>query len=346
MAQVILTEGNNTQIVPDMAKQAQTPENDPVSEYVDGIIQEEDAIRVPSLFSEEHLGLIAPIKQRNGLTTVVIHTPSTPDTVLTSDEQDAIKQFVFTQYLNKSSGRGTPFFDHNVAYTEQLTSEPSDFFGAGDIHVIVGLNNGESDGQIVGYIGLEGPIGEGLDFGDHEARGDARYYVEQLYGDQIFSDYPAITNSELSTVREMRRFVVRQRFLRRLGILGKLIALELGLGLVNITDQFREQIKVVVGDYEKEVAGANLRDVFFVPAVHVDGAQPDLARLEPPYSTLLQPRYETHDVVPFAFATADVDEQTLQRANALDELLDRDPRSIIRLLKESMNGKKSSLLPQ
>lgn len=312
-----------------------------VAEFITSIQERESQLRFPELFIQGRDGQVY-YKRRNNLTVVAYHTPTVSSGILAPEEQSGIASYLFTQYSDPTVGRGQPFFDHEVAFDNSMSSEPLDsFFHDGDIHVVVG----NEEGQIVGYIGVKGADDTGVTYGDYANRSNLSY-VETVYG-KPYTAYPTITNLPAESIREMRRFVTRQTIG---GFQQAIISLELCLALFGMVDDFADQISVITGDFEPEVTMKNLVDVMGLPLITVPNRTPDLSMLPAPYNQLLVPRYEGKIVMPFAFASIDSMNGTRDRAGQFNNLLDRDIKSALTLvlgfLRRKQKTKLSSLTPE
>lgn len=314
--------------------------NEQPQEYANSIIEAEEKNRVPSLFLKDKPGVIY-YENRNGIITTIIHTPNDPSECLSEIEQKAIREFLFAQYINHDIGVTSSYYDPAIALENNLHAEPTSFFGKGDIHTIVG----SEDGQILGYLGVKGSFPEG-------DRLDSESVISKSHVLRVFSDsekgnpyqeIPEYNDIDASRIREMRKFVVRQRLLTGgLGIKSALVSTELVLGLVSIADQFKQTVEIIIGDTDPSIIGKNFR-AFNIPVEFMNGFEAHPENLSEPYNNLWKVRYAGRHVLPFVIRIKDVNGMAHKVTDVINSLLSKKPREAISVLLRNLNNDNNSV---
>jgi hypothetical protein len=303
------------------------------------IIIEEEKRRVPELFLEDHPGKIYRV-ERNGIIASVIHANGDVGEFLSHDEQLAIRQFLFAQYINPKVGGNRPYYDPITALRYNLTAEPHSFFSNGDIHSIIGT----ADGQILGYLGVKGNLGNHGIFTQEAQK--ASHVLKVFRTNSGGNPYELASRSkELREVtgdgiREMRKFVIRQDLLNGLNLKGALVSAELALSLLNIADQFRDSVKILIGDTDPNLTQKNF-EMFGIPVKFIEDSIAHPENLTPPYDMLWTTRYAERNVRAFILWIDEVNGQSHLIMNLINNLLNRS--SNVRELFSGIRGFKKTI---
>lgn len=302
--------------------------------YTERIITIEENNRVPELFRADHPGIMY-YQERNGIITTLIHNPNNPSELLSEHEKQAILEFLFAQYLNPKVGITGSYYDPVTAMRYNLRSEPYSFFSQGDIHAIVGTE----DGQILGYLGVKGSLPSGLTLASPEI--NTISHVLKVFknedGTSAYCEIPEFATLDASRIREMRKFVVRQELLTSgLNARGALVSTELILSLIDIADQFKSSVDIIIGDTDPSVTGKNLQ-AFNIPVQFVEGRTANPANLSKPYDMLWSTRYQGRDVKPFVVRVKDINGLAHQVSDQITLLLNENPRQAFMALIHNLN---------
>jgi hypothetical protein len=276
------------------------------------------------LFGMPDLMLERP--HRRGVGIVVARTTELPPAAL-----DATRAWRLGQYLL------TGFYDEAVVTRDDMTREPRDDVHDGDVHGIAI----DTDGGMCAYLTLKQPLltedGAAVLY---SATDRPRFPCEEIHGRGWQKSIRNVDDIDLGSCWELARFVKDQRRPDDPACLRA--PFELGLVVARLArhPRFQQNVRLVTGDLDPEVALKSLR-YFFVPVATFAPHQVDL-----PEGHALRPRYRDNATAPFVAAPLDIDNTTYIRWADIDLALDRpDDEAMIRLLalRQFVRVKESSL---
>lgn len=270
---------------------------------------------VLGLVTEQRPDELYRVQARHGVTVVAV-----PTTGLTDAELGAVLRFRFAAYLHVG------FIDGEVACRDGVDAEPTDVVTPGDVHIVAA---DAATGQILAYTVIEAPpctpTGTRM---RHSGR--ALFPVEQVHGAGVYRRLPILPDLAVAKVREVGRFVRSQDpTASRVSVARAVV--ETGVALFRVmTGPLRLDVDAVVGDLEEKVAKNNL-DFFNVPSVVLHHTVPFSST-----DAYLSPRYQHHEVHPFAVFVSDVT-SALSRLSAVEHALERPDAEALSALRELGN---------
>lgn len=228
-----------------------------------------------------------------------------PTTALTTAELGALLRFRFFEYLRVG------FIDEQQVRSHGLDSERPNIIAPDDVHIVAG---DPRTGQILCYTTIEAPphAPSGT-----RMRDSARelFPVELVHGRGVYDRLPILPDLPVANVREVGRFVRSHAPGTSREALARAVV-EIGVALFRtVIGPLRSEIDGVIGDLELGVAKHNL-DFFHVPATLLHDTVP-LSGAD----SYLGPRYQDHDVHPFAVYVSDVT-AALPRLHAVESALE------------------------
>lgn len=239
------------------------------------------------------------VPDRHGLSTAVIGTAD-----LSEQNLLAIMEYRLTQYVRCG------FIDPAYVRSHRLRYEPLEGVHEQDIHIVTYLH----DGTILCYGSLQAlpQPRPGLTL-RHDLRRPLP--VEDLFGWGVLNQLPLVPDIPIAEMREFIRLVKNQD-LPWYHELSLRAPLELGAALYGwCLSGESQQIRLVIADLEEAVAKRTC-DFFHVPSVILKNAPP--ARC---CSPMLQRRYQTTQVHPFAFYVPDLGDQQRERLRKIEAAL-------------------------
>jgi hypothetical protein len=264
--------------------------------------------------------------RRAGVTVVALRTEHLPPEAL-----DAILAWRLGQYLL------TGFYDPALVASRRMTAEPHELVSDKDVH---GLAI-DPDGDLAAYLTVKQPPAHPPDgditFGDPDR---ALFPCEEVHGRRWQKGMEPADSVALASVRELARFVKDQRRPDEPICLRAPFELALAASRLARHPHFQQQVRLVTGDLDPEVALKNLR-FFFIPVATCAPHRVELGEGNP-----LGPRYREHATAPFLAAPSDIDNTTYIRWADIGLALDcPDEEALARLLalRQFVRVKESSL---
>jgi SAM-dependent methyltransferase len=270
-----------------------------VNAFVQALLARAANLRLPALFGDSRQGAVYQLRERNGISAVMLETGA-----LTEDEQTTILRFRLAQYL--ASG----FADARRLFAADLDHEPRSSLSRSDYHVIVGSAR---DGEVLCYMTVRSAPAAcpGERMRSHRRR---PFPVEEMHGIGIYSRLAELPEIPVTRIREIGRFVKNQR-LHIFDELGVRAPLECLLALIRtMTGPLRSEVDALVGEIEEDVVKRNL-DFFHVPTVMIRGT----VSYEKP-SFLCGHLGRTF--YPFALSISDFADHALPRTAAIEKALE------------------------
>jgi hypothetical protein len=276
--------------------------------FAERLLARATALRVPALFGRHHPEAVYEVRNRNGLSVLVL-----PTEALTEDELSAILSFRLAQYV------AAGFVDVAALYDRGVDREPLSSIPRTDLHVIAGTAR---DGELLAYLAVRGvePSRPEQPLRSHQRRA---FPVEELHGMGVYDRLAHLPDLRVAQVREIGRFVKNHRHLA--DELGVRAPIETLLALIRtMTGPLRSEIEALIGEVEEGVVKRNL-DYLDTPTVLVRGTVPCETS-----SWLCG--HTGHTFYPFALSVSDYVEHALPRATAIENALSLPGRQGIRAL--------------
>lgn len=249
--------------------------------------------------------------ERHGVRVVVAPTSAFSDSAL-----DALLAWRLGQYLL------TGFYDPAVVRARKMRGEPRDHVNADDVHALAI----DRRGAILCYMTMKRVrAGRESRFLDADR---PLLPCEEVHGRVWQERLSAPEDVVLGSTWEFARFCKEQRA-GRLDRASRRAPLELALVVARLSRHpvNHSRIRLVVGDFDPDVALRNLR-YFFVPVATFPAHRVALPEGDP-----LAPRYRDHPTAPFAADPRDTDDATYVRWVDIDLALSCDDTEATRRLK-------------
>ena len=271
-----------------------------VDAYVQGLIDEASAQRLPGLFADDTVNAIYRLRDRNGITVIAVRT-----TELTEEQLLQIMSFRLGQYL------AVGYLDTHMIHDLRLKHEPLSGVSPGDIHVIAGS---AQTGEMLGYgaIRVLPDVPAGVHMRDS---GRSLFRNEKVFGRGIFERLSVLPDLAVTQVRELGPFVKNQQK-GRLDELALRAPIETFVaGTRMFLGPLRSEIQAVIGGLEENVVKRNMA-YFHWPEVVL---RPDSS--PPKVDPFLLPYFQHHTICPFAMSTADLP-GSVPRLAAIEQALE------------------------
>lgn len=217
----------------------QQPEDAAVNAYVAGMIETAAHLTFPELLTLPPEQTLYHLRDRNGITVVVV-----PTTALTEQQLIGLMKYRLAQYV------AINFVDARMIYAAQMEYEPLSRMSPLDTHVIA---LSEKTAEIICYATIEAAP----DAPPHATLRDRDrplFPVEAVHGWGIYNRLRVLPDLPISKIRELGRFVKNQR-LSVLDELGARGPVEVGVALFRLlAGGLRLEVEAIVGDLEEGVA--------------------------------------------------------------------------------------------
>jgi hypothetical protein len=271
-----------------------------VEDYARALVDAAVRVRLPELFREHVPGALYQMRDRHGVSTVVM-----PTTALSEEQITGLLRFRLAQYLLAG------FLDAAELRRLGLQHEPRSGIGDQDIHVIACTSD---TGEILCYVSLRG-LGDSPSGATLRTRDRPLFSVEEILGWGIFNRLMILPDLPVDNVRELGRFVKNQQ-LSKLDPQGIRAPVECGTALFRaLCGPLLGSIGAVIGQFEEGVAKRNT-DFFHYPTLVFHGALPFL-----PAGEYGRQHFEESSYYPFAFLVEDLSGSE-QRVATVERALD------------------------
>jgi len=268
--------------------------------FIGDLIETAARQRLPELFAAEYPDALYRVRNRNGVSVLVVRTPQ-----LSEEHLVKLMKYRLAQYL------AVNFVDSEMIYQARMEYEPLSGVSPRDVHFIAGS---AETGEILCYAAVKaGAPGPGKTLRDRER---PLFPVEKVHGWGIYNRLRVLPDLQVDKLREMGRFVKNQR-LHTFDVLGARGPIEVGVALFRtLVGPLRLEVDAIIGDLEEGVAKQNL-DFFHVPLVVLHGTVP-----YEPEASYFFPRYQFCTVYPFSILASDISVATLARLDAVEAALE------------------------
>ncbi len=303
--------------------------NPDVAAFVAGLLDNAAQLRLPELFLDEHPDAIYRVRNRNGVSVIVLRTSA-----LTEDQLSKLMKYRLAQYL------ATNFVDPGMIYDARLEHEPLSGVSPHDIHLIAGA---AETNEILCYAVFEAPP-EAPPGTILRMRDRPLFPVEKVHGWGIFNRLRLLPDLPIAKLRELGRFVKNQR-LRTLDELGVRAPVEIGVAVARtLSGPLRLEVDAIIGDLEEGIGKQNL-EFFRIPLVVIHGTVPYEAE-----ASYFFPRYQFCTVYPFASLSSDISPAMLTRTEQAEQALALPGKAalvaLLRLKRDVQVGKSSLESPE
>ncbi len=271
-----------------------------VAAFIGGLMDNAARQRLPDLFAADHPNAVYRVRDRNGVSVLVLRTPD-----LSEEHLVALMKFRLAQYL------AVNFVDTQMIFLARMEYEPLSGVSPHDVHYIAGSTE---TGEILCYAAVKaGPDAPNKTLRDRDR---PLFPVEKVHGWGIYNRLRVLPDLQVNKLREMGRFVKNQR-LHTFDALGARAPIEIGVALFRtLVGPLRLEVDAIIGDLEEGVAKQNL-DFFHVPLVVLHGTVPYEAE-----ASYFYPRYQFCVVYPFAILSSDISRASLARLDAVERALE------------------------
>jgi CRP-like cAMP-binding protein len=278
----------------------QGPANPAAAVFIGDLIETAARQRLPDLFAGEYPDALYRVRDRNGVSVLVVRTPQ-----LSEEHLVKLMKYRLAQYL------AVNFVDTEMIYQARIEYEPLSGVSPHDVHFIAGS---VETGEILCYAAVKaGTPAPGKILRDRDR---PLFPVEKVHGWGVYNRLRVLPDLQVDKLREMGRFVKNQR-LHTFDVLGARGPIEVGVALFRtLVGPLRLEVDAIIGDLEEGVAKANL-DFFHVPLVVLHGTVP-----YEPEASYFYPRYQFCTVYPFSILASDIAKTTLARLDAVEQALE------------------------
>ncbi len=268
--------------------------------FIGDLIETAARQRLPDLFAVEHPDALYRVRNRNGVSVLVVRTPQ-----LSEEHLVKLMKYRLAQYL------AVNFVDTEMIYQARMEYEPLSGVSPRDVHFVAGS---AETGEILCYAAIKaGTPSPGKTLRDRDR---PLFPVEKVHGWGIYNRLRVLPDLQVDKLREMGRFVKNQR-LHTFDVLGARGPIEVGVALFRtLVGPLRLEVDAIIGDLEEGVAKQNL-DFFHVPLVVLHGTVP-----YEPEASYFFPRYQFCTVYPFSILASDISAATLARLDAVEAALE------------------------